>query len=393
MNNNDIQKVEKGRKIAKHILRLMRNGKNEPDSQEAIRQFAEENRYAKGLYDRMSDESYLENAVENHRRNEETEQAEQFVREGMRNIKHKSRLRVLFYTVSSAAAMIALGIFFFWPTDDSADKLMLASGQTEAPVIISDSGDTISLLGAAQAIQIGNTLVEHIQKENKIVYSDNVTTDTIVEYHTLNIPRRSTYTVVLADKTEVTLNAGSRLTYPKQFIGKERKVVLGGEGYFVVTKSEAPFIVSTEKFDIHVLGTTFNINLNKKESLETFLAEGSIQVNFKNQQQAELTMTPGQLFTLNVSTGDYDLQNVDDEAYLGWRSRSFKTQKEPLSNLTDQISTWYGVEFTYTRPAMKMMPVSVLIDKNLEISQVIAIMEALTECEIINKGGTKYEIK
>jgi ferric-dicitrate binding protein FerR (iron transport regulator) len=392
MSNNDIQKVEKSRKIAKHILRLMRNGRDEPDSLDAIRQFAEENRYAKDLYDRMSDESYLENAVENHRQNEETAQAEQFVREGMRNIKHKSRLRVLLYTVSAAAAMIAFGLFFFWPTDDD-DRSMFASEQTEAPVIVLDSGDTIPLVGAKQAIQIGNTLVAHIQEENKIVYSANATTDTIVEYHTLNIPRRSTYTVVLADKTEVTLNAGSRLTYPKQFVGKERKVVLGGEGYFVVSESEAPFIVSTEKFDIRVLGTIFNINLNKKESLETFLAEGSIQVNFKYREQAGLTMTPGQLFTLNVSTGDYDLQNVDGEDYLRWRSRSFKTQNEPLSHLTDQIATWYGVEFTYTRPAMKTIPVSVLIDKNLEVSQVIAIMETLTECEIINKGGTQYEIK
>jgi ferric-dicitrate binding protein FerR (iron transport regulator) len=393
MNKNDIQKAEKGREIAKHILRLMRNGKNEPDSQEAIRKFAEENRYAKDFYDRMSDEMYLENAVENHRRNEDTEQSEQFVLRKMQNTKHESRLRLLYYAVSSAAAAIAVGLFFFWLTDDPVEKFTLVSEQPEAPVIILDSGDTISLLGAEHAIQIGNTLVEHIQEENKIVYSAAETTDTIVEYHTLNVPRRSIYTVVLADRTEVTLNAGSRLTYPKQFAGKERKVILGGEGYFVVTQSEAPFTVSTEKFDIRVLGTIFNINLNKKESLETFLAEGSIQVNFKNQHHAGLTMTPGQLFTLNVSAGDYDLQNVDGEDYLGWRSRSFKTNKEPLSNLTDQIATWYGVEFTYTRPAMKTIPVSVLIDKNLEINQVIAIMEALTECEIINKGGTKYEIK
>ena len=45
-----------------------------------------------------------------------------------------------------------------------------------------------------------------------------------------------TTVATLPDGTEVTLNSNSVLTYPAEFVGKERRLSLQGEAYFSVTK-------------------------------------------------------------------------------------------------------------------------------------------------------------
>lgn len=72
---------------------------------------------------------------------------------------------------------------------------------------------------------------------------DTARTAREIAYNTLIIPAGFTYNVTLADGTEVTLNAGSRLKYPEEFVGDLREVELSGEAYFNVTKSGQPFEV------------------------------------------------------------------------------------------------------------------------------------------------------
>ncbi|MCC8094346.1 MAG: FecR family protein [Tannerellaceae bacterium] len=66
--------------------------------------------------------------------------------------------------------------------------------------------------------------------------------------------------VKLHDGTVVWLNAKSTLRYPSTFTSGERRVELDGEAFFEVSHEEDhPFIVSTEKLNIKVLGTQFNV--------------------------------------------------------------------------------------------------------------------------------------
>ena len=66
--------------------------------------------------------------------------------------------------------------------------------------------------------------------------------------------------LVLPDSSEVWLNAGSTITYPKTFTKENRVVTLDGEAYFSVRKDDAkPFIVETSQLSVKVLGTKFNV--------------------------------------------------------------------------------------------------------------------------------------
>ena len=102
--------------------------------------------------------------------------------------------------------------------------------------------------------------------------------------------------VQLPDGTVVTLNAGSKLSYDKEY-GKElREVSLTGEGFFEVTKmKEKPFIIHTSSINIKVLGTVFNVKAYPEDKkTETSLLSGSIEVTIKNRPNDKIILSPSE---------------------------------------------------------------------------------------------------
>ena len=75
----------------------------------------------------------------------------------------------------------------------------------------------------------------------------------------MKVPHGQKSELILADGTCLHLNAGSRVTYPSEFIGKERRIFVDGEVFAEVAKDpEKPFIIASGDVDVKVLGTTFN---------------------------------------------------------------------------------------------------------------------------------------
>lgn len=77
-----------------------------------------------------------------------------------------------------------------------------------------------------------------------------------VLYNTLTVPiGNHNRTITLAGGTEVSLDAGSSLTYPGAFTARERRVTLTGQGYFKVKHDEArPFFVKVKDLTIRGIG-------------------------------------------------------------------------------------------------------------------------------------------
>lgn len=101
-----------------------------------------------------------------------------------------------------------------------------------------------------------------------------------VAMQTIYVPAGQRAELTLADSTKVWLNAKTTFIFPNHFSANSRNVMLDGEGYFDVTKNkEQPFIVKTEKYDIKVWGTQFNVMAYSGNNLfETSLLEGSVEL-------------------------------------------------------------------------------------------------------------------
>lgn len=103
--------------------------------------------------------------------------------------------------------------------------------------------------------------------------------------------------IVLPDGSTIWLNAGSKLEYDKNFDkGSNREVYLDGEAYFDVAKNPSrPFIIHTQKIDIRVLGTVFNVkSYSADQSTETSLIHGSIEVTMPGRPNEKIIMKPAE---------------------------------------------------------------------------------------------------
>ena len=104
--------------------------------------------------------------------------------------------------------------------------------------------------------------------------------DEQVVMQTIHVPAGQRAELTLVDGTKVWLNANTTFIFPNHFSIAGRNVTLDGEGYFNVTSNKKhPFIVQTNKYDIKVWGTEFNVMAYSANNFfETSLLEGSVEL-------------------------------------------------------------------------------------------------------------------
>ena len=105
-------------------------------------------------------------------------------------------------------------------------------------------------------------------------------TDKNEQYNTIFVPAGQRINLILSDNTNLWLNANTTFRYPTKFSKETRTVYLDGEAYFEVSKNERkPFVVKTDEGDIHVTGTSFNVEAYAKyNTFETSLFEGGVDI-------------------------------------------------------------------------------------------------------------------
>ena len=170
-----------------------------------------------------------------------------------------------------------------------------------------------------------------------------------ITYNTLSNPRGSrVIDMKLADGSLVWLNAGSSVTFPVSFSGKERKVSVTGEAYFEIAPDKTrPFLVSfasgNRKGTVEVLGTHFNINAYDDESSSRItLLEGAVKVTTGTDA---ITLRPGQQAAV---AGNLEvINNANLEEVMAWKNGKFFFHKADVHTTMRQIARWYDVEVMY----------------------------------------------
>lgn len=167
---------------------------------------------------------------------------------------------------------------------------------------------------------------------------------------TIYVPHGQRAELFLSDGTEVWLNSGTRFTFPERFAGKSRDITLDGEGYFKVAKDQSkPFIVHTDKYDVRVLGTEFNVKSYAKNNyFETALLEGSVEVLGESQSPIRLAENE----KLYLSEGQLLKGDIADMNYFKWREGLICFEKENLANLFKKLELYYDVEIVVKKESL-----------------------------------------
>lgn len=150
--------------------------------------------------------------------------------------------------------------------------------------------------------------------------------------------------LMLADGTKVWLNSRSTLTFPGSFKGNIRNVKLDGEGYFAVTKNvEQPFIVETNKCNVKVLGTEFNVMAYAADSVwETSLLEGAVEILVPGSNNSGMRLEPNMMASLK---GNRLVKGRIKEAdYFLWREGLLCFNDISVRDMIEKLKLYYGVD-------------------------------------------------
>ncbi|QHS56793.1 DUF4974 domain-containing protein [Mucilaginibacter sp. 14171R-50] len=215
--------------------------------------------------------------------------------------------------------------------------LTLADGKT----IILDNAENGTL--AKQ----GNTFIKKAA-DGRLIYNVSALAGANIapSINTITTPRGGQYQVDLPDGTRVWLNSASSLTFPTRFTGATRQVAITGEAYFEVTKNAAmPFRVKTNRAQIEVLGTHFNVMAYDDENvMKTTLLEGAVNITSGG---FSARLKPGQQAQIKASGQNKVIDDVDVDDETAWKNGIFQFREVRIDAILRQAARWYDVDVTY----------------------------------------------
>lgn len=202
--------------------------------------------------------------------------------------------------------------------------------------------------------------------------------------------------VMLPDGSQVWLNAGSRLNYPKNFSNNTREVSLEGEAFFMVrADANRPFYVHTSAIHVKVLGTSFNVRAYPGEdSAVASLVQGSVEVAADEKVEQGIILKPneklvvpirplldksaGEQATAQVALPAYKskLTAVRDSIYTetAWVQNKLAFKHLELEKVAEMLEHWYGVEIAFKSEKKKQLYFTGVFD-NESLEQVMNALE------------------
>ena len=150
---------------------------------------------------------------------------------------------------------------------------------------------------------------------------------------------------VLADGTQVWLNAGSTLKYEPTLSGNIREVNLDGEAYFKVTKNKhKPFVVNTKYAQVKVLGTIFNLKAyDGDDKVETTLEEGRVEFSLNGSSDRPVELKPGEQIVFDSSDHKLTTDKVDTYLHTAWKDGKYVFKDADLKTIVAELERLYDV--------------------------------------------------
>jgi ferric-dicitrate binding protein FerR (iron transport regulator) len=175
--------------------------------------------------------------------------------------------------------------------------------------------------------------------------------------------------ITLPDGTQVWLNSDTHLSYDENMNkGQERMVKLSGEAFFDVAHNEDhPFIITTDKISIRVLGTAFNVKAYPRDSItETALIRGLVELTVTDRPTQKIVLRPSEKISIveNIQAKEsgrtpqsktFDrkliLEDIKEVAIgevavvqeTSWTNDMLVFKNEQFEEMVPRLERWYNV--------------------------------------------------
>jgi len=334
------------------------------------------------VFEKMTDEKNVAQAAEWFRQMD----VEKDLAETKSKFSVRKPQRLWQYAVAASIVIATgAGIYFYqnsitqkYKSEVVAQNQDIMPGSNKATLTLAD-GKVIELGKTGDDTTI-NGHAKILRKDGQLIYKPD-TTENVVVYNMLTVPRKGQYKLILPDGSKVWLNSESSIKYPVSFPGKERRVFVTGETFFEVAKDKTkPFRVVAGDITIEALGTQFNVNAYTNEPFfSATLIEGSIRVSkgsevkiLKPSQQAQLT------------NAEFRIVDTDNDDAIAWKNNQFKFTNTSIDEIMRQIARWYDAEIKYQDNVT--LHLNATIGQDVPVSKLLNILEATNQVHFKIEG-------
>lgn len=302
------------------------------------------------------------------------------------------KYNILFRYAAILTILISISTltYYFVSVSEKADFTTTYNARdlSETKLIL-DNGEDVTI-EADQSEIIYDQITGRVKVNNELVHKRDETVTPGLNQ--LIVPFGKQSKIILADHTEVWLNAGSRLIYPSVFKKGKRKVMLQGEAFFKVSKDKSnPFFVETTNSTIKVLGTSFNVKAYPDEKVEeTVLVEGAVNLNLrKSIFGEEIQLKPEQRIVVSDTDHSYSISKVDVRNYTSWIDGLFVFNEEPLPSVLMRISRFYKLEIKWINE-VENRKISGKIDLKDDYQRVLNALALISDGTYVEKDKIIY---
>lgn len=195
--------------------------------------------------------------------------------------------------------------------------------------------------------------------------------------------------VTLPDSSVVWLNAASNLRVSSNFNEETREVFLDeGEAYFEVTKNpDKPFIVTSPKLKVQVLGTSFDVDAYQANgATKVSVSTGRVKVNNANKNLAILTSKQG--LTFDNKTGEYIQTEVDINQFIAWKDGKFYFNQASFNTLSLTLKNNFKIDLIAGKPEVKNYLFTLHLTSDMTKQQVVNLVSAIHDSSYRKEGNS-----
>ena len=313
----------------------------------------------------------------------------------MESIRQAKRKRYIAWMSSAAAVLLLVSLTtFYFTTGQSAIRKHAQSAEnllaTEYTTLVLSSQHELQIVSQESQIEYSpDGKAISIEAQNN---RQQASVDDQAVFNTLIVPYGKRSRITLPDNTVVWLNSGSKLTYPVTFSREKREVYLDGEALFKVSRDESrPFFALTNKLDVKVLGTVFNLSAYSDDNtVKTTLESGSVElwfnpnlVGLKTKEQ----MMPGQLAIYDPLEKTIAQTKVNTKNFTSWKDGYVVFEKSTLGSIAKRLSRYYNVKIEFENQELANKTFSGNLDLRDSAIKVLELISEMIPIDLVWDGS------
>lgn len=161
--------------------------------------------------------------------------------------------------------------------------------------------------------------------------------------------------VSLPDGSKIYLNRNSELIYCSNFGKRGRDVKLTGEAFFEIAPDVSkPFIIDAGKAKVKVVGTSFNVITNNRDSaVEVFVKTGKVVVSDNSGSQT-IQLDPGYVGIMDSKTSGKTVNS--DPNYMSWNTGLLVYTGQKLDVVFNDLKRVYNMDIIADDPGILENP-------------------------------------